>query len=191
MRVVTFDIETYGEFGGGAWKPQDLELTICCIHDSETNSYDSFLKEELPRLWKILEHTDVLVGYNSDHFDIPVLNKYYPGDLTKIKSIDLFKEIANVLGRRVRLDAVAAGTLGSKKNGSGLEAMRWWREGNIARLREYCLKDVEITRKIFDHALKNGALSFKELGIKKEVKIDTSKWLTESAPAGLTKTLGF
>lgn len=193
MRIVTFDIETIGEFRNGPRAFENLELTICCIHDSETNSYDSFLKEDLPRLWKILEHTDALVGFNSDHFDIPILNKYYPGDLTKIRSIDLLKEISDVLGRRVRLDAIAEGTLGSKKSASGLQAMQWWKEGNIDALRKYCLKDVEITKKVFDYALKNGMLTFKELGIKKEVKLDTSKWLTAPASptATLTKTLGF
>jgi len=191
MRIVTFDIETYGDMSG-AWKPENLELTICCIHDSETDTYDSFLKEDLPRLWKVLEHTDMLVGYNSDHFDIPVLNRYYPGDLTKIRSLDLLKEISASLGRRVRLDSVAEGTLGTKKSGSGLQAIQWWKEGNITKLREYCLKDVEITKKVYDHALANGSLKFKELGIKKEVKIDTSKWLAPTATtASLTKTLGF
>ena len=166
-------------------------MTICCIHNSETDSYDSFLKEDLPRLWKILENTDTLVGFNSDHFDIPILNKYYPGDLTKIRSIDILKEISNVRGRRVRLDAVAEGTLGTKKNGHGLQAMQWWKEGNITKLRDYCLKDVEITKKIFEYALTNNMLKFRELGIKKEVKLDTSKWLLESPAAKLTKTLGF
>ncbi|HWO07075.1 MAG TPA: ribonuclease H-like domain-containing protein [Candidatus Paceibacterota bacterium] len=191
MRVVTLDIETYGDVSRGNWKPEDLELTICCIHDSETDSYDSFLKEELPKLWKVLEHTDVLVGFNSDHFDIPVLNKYYPGDLSKIRSIDLLKEISAVLGRRVRLDAIAEGTLGKKKIANGLQAMKWWKEGEIKKLREYCLKDVEVTKGIFDYALKNGSLHFKELGIKKEVKLDTSQWLAPSSAASLTKTLGF
>ena len=191
MRIITFDIETIGDFGGGNWKPEDLELTICCIHDSATDSYDSFFKEDLPRLWKILEHTDALVGFNSDHFDIPILNKYYPGDLMKIRSIDLLKEISNVLGRRVKLDAVAEGTLGEKKSGHGIQAMQWWKAGEIDKLRNYCLKDVEITKKVFDYALQNGSLKFKELGIKKEVKLDTSKWLAASTSASLTKTLGF
>lgn len=191
MRIITFDIETIGEFGSGNKAYDKVEMTICCIHDSETDSYDSFLKEDLPRLWKILEHTDVLVGYNSDHFDIPILNKYYPGDLTKIRSIDLLKEISNTLGRRVRLDAVAEGTLGTKKSGHGLQAMQWWKEGNIKKLRDYCLKDVEITKKVFEYALENGSLKFKELGMKKDVKIDTSKWLTAAPAAALTRTLGF
>lgn len=191
MRVITFDIETYGDFGSGAKALDNLELTICCIHDSETDSYDSFLKEDLPRLWKIFESTDLLVGFNSDHFDIPILNKYYPGDLTKIRSLDLLKEISLSLGRRVRLDSIAEGTLGTKKSGSGLQAIQWWREGNIEKLRDYCLKDVEITKKILDYALANQSLTFKELGVKKEVKIDTSKWMLQAPKPSLTKTLGF
>ncbi len=190
MRVVTFDIETIGDFSGGGWKPEDLELTICCIHDSETDTYDSFLKEELPRLWKVLEQTDILVGYNSDHFDIPILNKYYPGDLTKMKSIDLMKEVQQVIGRRIKLDTIADATLGKKKSADGRMAMVWWKEGNIKKLREYCLRDVEITKKIFDHALTNNLLMYRELGSKKEVRLDTSKWLTGER-AALTHTLGF
>ena len=190
MRVVTFDIETIGGFSRGTWDIKDLELTICCTHDSETDSYDSFLKEDLPRLWKLFEQADVLVGFNSDHFDIPVLNKYYPGDLTTMRSIDLLAEISNVLGRRIKLDTIAAGTLGTKKSGSGLDAMKWWKEENIKKLKEYCIKDVELTKKIFDHALKHGMLKYKELGQIKDVKLDTSRWLSGKA-VPLTQTLGF
>ncbi len=190
MRIVTFDIETIGGFSRGVWNINDLEMTICCTHDSATDSYDTFLKEDLPRLWKLFEQADVLVGFNSDHFDIPILNKYYPGDLSTMRSIDLLAEITNVLGRRVKLDAVAEGTLGAKKSGSGLDAMHWWKEGNIKKLREYCLKDVEITKKVFDYAVKRGSLKYKELGEIKSVVLDTSKWLVgDTRP--LTQTLGF
>ena len=71
----------------------------------------------------------MLIGFNSDHFDIPLLNKYYPGDLTKIKSLDLLVEVKRSLGRRLRLDTIAEATLGMKKSGHGLEATRWWKEG--------------------------------------------------------------
>lgn len=190
MRIVTFDIETIGGFSKGTWDINDLEMTICCTHDSATDTYDSFLKEDLPRLWKLFEQTDALVGFNSDHFDIPVLNKYYPGDLTKMRSIDLLKEVFEKLGRRVKLDSIAAGTLGTKKSGSGLDAMKWWKEGNIKKLREYCLKDVEITKNVFEYAVTNKSLKYKELGQIKEVKLDTSKWLVgDTRP--LTQTLGF
>jgi len=189
MRVITFDIETAGNVNG-IFDPHNLELTICCIHDSATNSYDSFMREDLPRLWRVVENADMLVGYNSDHFDIPILNKYYPGELTNIKSLDLLKEVAQVLGRRIKLDSIAEGTLGIKKNGSGLQAQVWWREGNIKKLREYCLKDVEITKRIFDYALQNGSLKFKELGRTQEVQLDTTNWMIPNAKP-MTFSLGF
>ena len=56
----------------------------------------------------------------------PILNKYYAGDLGKIKSVDLLKEVKQVLGRRLKLDNVAEATLGKKKIGNGLEAVKWW-----------------------------------------------------------------
>lgn len=190
MRIVTFDIETanwFSETGGN--DPADLQIALVGIHDSETG-YASFLEHELPQLWKIFEKTDVLVGYNSDHFDIPLLNKYYPGDLSRIKSVDLLKEIYTVLGRRVKLDAVAEGTLGENKSAGGAQSVRWWRDGEIEKVREYCLKDVELTKRIFDYALAKGNVKFKELGKLREVKLDTRNWLAESARP-MTFTMGF
>lgn len=189
MRVVTFDIETANWLSEGSGMA-DLQIAIVCIHDSETNQYSSYLESELPKLWPILERTDILVGYNSDHFDMPLLNKYYPGDLTKIKSLDLLVEIYGSLGRRIRLDAIAEGTLGTKKSGSGSQSLQWWRNGEIDKVRQYCLKDVEITKRVFDYAIEKGALKYKELGRSHEIKIDTSKWLLpKSAP--MTFSLGF
>lgn len=190
MRTITFDIETANWFGGGVSEPKDLRIALVGIHDSETDSYDSFLEPEFPRLWKILEGADVLVGFNSDHFDIPLLNKYYPGDLTKIPSVDLMREIYEVLGRRVRLDAVADGTLGKKKSGHGGQSLVWWRNGEVEKVRKYCLKDVELTKDLYLYALEKGHLKYRELGGLHEVKLDTSKWLAPKSNA-MTYTLGF
>ena len=191
MKVVTFDIETANWMSDiGTSQPADLTIALVCIHDSETGAYKSFLEPELPQLWKILERTDLLVGYNSDHFDIPLLNKYYPGDLTRIRSLDIMKEIQDVVGRRLRLDAIADGTLGKKKSGDGAQSIKWWRAGEVDKVRQYCLKDVEITKEIFDYAIKNGNVKYRELGRVHEVKLDTSKWLQGNGSA-LTYTLGF
>lgn len=191
MRVVTFDIETANWFGSGGVSDQaDLEIAIVCIHDSETGEYSSYLEQELPKLWPILERTDMLVGYNSDHFDVPLLNKYYPGDLTKIKSLDLLTEIYNAHGRRLRLDSVAEGTLGVGKSGDGSQSLQWWRAGEIEKVRQYCLKDVEITRGVFDHALKSGIVKYKELGKVREIKLNTAKWM-QPAGGAMTFSLGF
>ena len=131
MKVITFDIETRNITPGSVFSMENQELTVCCIHDSETGEFSSYLKEDLPKLWGILERADILVGYNSDHFDIPILNKYYSGDLTKIKSVDLLKEVRNVLGRRLKLDNIAHATLGRNKTADGMQAVTWWDEGKV------------------------------------------------------------
>ena len=74
MRRITLDIETVS--AATRFDVESMELSLIGIHDSETDTYDSFVQEELGRLWPILEKADALVGYNSDHFDIPILNKY-------------------------------------------------------------------------------------------------------------------
>src|SRR3989344_720878 len=131
MRRITLDIETEGVFTGGLPDFSELEITVVGIHDTHGDKYSCFTKDELGALWPMLESADMLVGYNSEHFDIPILNKYYAGDLSKIKHIDLLKEIKQVLGRRLRLHSVAEGTLGEKKRGHGLGAGQWWGAGGV------------------------------------------------------------
>lgn len=191
MRVITFDIETKNIFTDvGSNDPADLDISVVCIHDSETGEYRSFLEMQFKDLWPILEQADALVSWNGDHFDIPLLNKYYPGDLAKIKSVDLMKEVVKVLGRRLKLDTVASATLGASKSGNGLDAIEWWRSGEIDKLIKYCIDDVRITRELYDYALANGKLKYRDNGSIKEVKLDTSKWeILESAV--MTHTLPF
>ncbi|MEX0932430.1 MAG: ribonuclease H-like domain-containing protein [Parcubacteria group bacterium] len=191
MRKIVFDIETRNIFADvGKNDPSLLDIAVVAIHDSETNEYSSYLEEDLPKLWPIIERADMLIGYYSDHFDIPLLNKYYPGDLTKIKSLDILKEIKNSYGRRMKLDQVAEGTLGISKSGHGLEAVTWWKQGEVEKIRKYCIDDVRITKEVYDYALKHNKLLFKEGGALNEIPLDTSGWEAESDHK-LTFTLPF
>lgn len=191
MRIVTFDIETMGDLNGG-FDIHKQEITVVGVHDSETDEYTSYTRDELNKLWPLLERADALVGYNSDHFDIPILNKYYPGNLTAIRSIDLLKEVKAVLGRRLRLDNLAEATLGKKKSGHGLLAQEWWEKGEVEKVRAYCLDDVRITRALYDYARTNGSLKYKDFDGKREIKLNTSHWeSSEAEAAALTHTLPF
>lgn len=192
MRAITFDIETKSaSLVRGRLDVTQLEITVVGIHDSETNEYTGFFKEDLPKLWPIIERADVLIGYNSDSFDIPLLNRYYPGDLTNIKSIDLMVEVQKALGRRLRLQSLAEATLGVGKSGDGLQAVIWWDQGLYEKVKEYCLMDVKLTRQLYEYALKNSALKYKDLNQKKEIKIDTRDWEKEAQAPTLTHTLPF
>lgn len=178
MRYIVFDLETQNIFQDvGSSNPADLDLSVVTVYDSQTDIYTTASVDELEKIWPIIEQADALVGYNSNHFDIPILNKYYPGDLTVIKSIDILEAIKNSLGRRLRLDSVAQATVGAKKSADGLQAVRWWREGNMKDLRKYCEQDVKVTKKVFEYALQNGHLKYKDGFRNKEIPIDTSDWV--------------
>lgn len=192
MRKIVFDTETSNVFQDvGKADPALLDLSVVCIYDSKTNKYTSYIQEELVNLWPIIEKADMLIGYNSDHFDIPLLNKYYPGDLTQIKSLDILKEIKNSLGRRLKLDSVAEATLGRKKIGHGLDAIIWWKNGEIERVKKYCKEDVKITKELYEYALKNKVLKYKDLGEIRDIKLDTSTWENEKKDGSITHTLPF
>lgn len=191
MRYIVFDLETQNYFSDvGSNDPVNLDISVACFYDSATEKYTALSIDELSQAWPIIEQADALVGYNSNHFDIPLLNKYYPGDLRTFKSIDILESIRESLGRRLRLDSVAEATIGAKKSADGLQAVRWWREGKIDEVKKYCTQDVKVTKKVFDYALEHGHVKFKDGSRKREIPIDTSTWLTKKEN-GLTHALPF
>jgi len=191
MRYIVFDLETQNIFQDtGSADVTSLDISVGSFYDSIDDVYTTVTVDELYKVWPIIEKADALVGYNSNHFDIPLLNKYYPGDLTHIKSIDILESIRQSLGRRLRLDSVAQATVGAKKSADGLQAVRWWKEGKIQEIKKYCEQDVRVTKKVFDYALKNGHILFKDGYRKQQVPLDTSSWLIKE-DVSLTHSLPF
>ena len=191
MKILTFDIETTNTFDEvGSPNPEDLDLAVICVHDNETNETTHYFKEDLGKLWPIIENSDMLVTFNGDHFDIPLLNKYYAGDLTQIKSLDLLVEIKKSLGRRIKLDDIATATLGESKSADGLQSIIWWRQGKIDDVVSYCKQDVAVTKKVYDYAMGNGYLLYEKNGAKEKIMLDTSTWEKE-VENNMAPTLGF
>lgn len=191
MNYVVFDLETQNIFQEvGSSDATALDISVATFYESDTDTYTTVHVDDLADVWPIIERADALVGYNSNYFDIPLLNKYYPGDLTQIKSIDLLEYIRESLGRRLRLDAVASATVGAKKSADGLQAVRWWREGKIKEIMKYCEQDVKVTKKVFDYAMEHGHVLFKDGYRKREIPMDTSTWSTKE-DASMTHSLPF
>jgi len=183
MKKIVLDIETKNTFQDvQSADPVALDLSLLVVYDYINDLYTSFLEHELPKLWPVLEQADVLIGYNLDYFDIPILDKYYEGSLQKKKTIDLLGEIKKASGRRVSLNKVAAGTLGTEKSGSGLDAVTWWQRGEIEKIKKYCQDDVRITKELYDFAFQNGYVMFEQHSQLQKVQLDTSKW--ELLPEG-------
>lgn len=181
MKAIVFDIETVDVFDGIKKKPEDLEISVVGVYSYLDNSYKTYTQETLPELWDHLaQGITTLIGFNSNHFDTPLLNKYAPVDLVKeYTHIDLLEAIKRSIGRRIRLDWVAEGTLGIKKSGHGMEAVEWWKQGEYEKVKEYCLRDVKLTKELFEFAKQNSSLNYTDFGSKHTIAIDTSDWVQD------------
>lgn len=174
LRDLVLDIETQNSFQEvGKYDPKLLKVSLVGVYDFITDTYQSFLEPELHKLWPLMEHADRIIGYNLIGFDIPVLDTYYPGDLTRLPVLDIMYKLEEKIGFRVKLDDVAQSTLGIGKSGSGLMAIEYFRRGEIEKLRDYCLQDVRVTKDVYLHGLDKGEISYKDrLGKQVSVPID-------------------
>jgi DEAD/DEAH box helicase domain-containing protein len=171
--AVVLDIETRNTFQDvGAYNPSLLKISLIGCYFYETDTYESFLEEDLPKLWPRLERSDRIIGYNLIGFDYPCMQQYYSGDIMKLPTVDVFVEIEKSLGFRVKLDDVAQATLGVGKSGHGLMAVEYWKKGEIDKLRDYCLQDVKVTKEVYEHAMEKGFISVNNRqGQKMDVKL--------------------
>jgi len=165
MKQVILDVETKKTFDQvGGYYPEKLGISFVGVIARDGfeggGQEHRFFETDLPGLWPLLQTADVIVGFNTDGFDLPTLKPYYPGDITDLPSLDLLARIKQSVGHRVSLDAVASQTLGIQKSGSGLDAITYYETGQLDKLANYCIKDVEITRDIYDYGRTNGHIKF-------------------------------
>jgi len=161
---VVFDIETQNSFAEVDNDFKKLRVSVVSLYRSDTGLYQSFTESELGQLWPILEKSDRVIGYNSTHFDLPVLNNYYPGDLLTFSHLDIMAVVKESIGIRLKLNDLALATLDDvEKSADGLQAIRWWKEGKIEEIKKYCEQDVRITKEIYDFGRTNNQLFYKTL----------------------------
>src|SRR3989338_5882844 len=160
---IVFDIETQNTFSDVNNDFSKLKISCVSIYRFSDNTYESFEEHELCKLWPILEKSDRLIGYNIEHFDLPVMNNYYPGNLLQFPYLDIMKEVKSSLGIRLKLNDIAMATLDIKKSAEGLQAIRWWKEGKIDEIKKYCEQDVLVTKEVYDFGRKNKQLFYKTL----------------------------
>jgi DEAD/DEAH box helicase domain-containing protein len=166
MLELILDVETKQIFDDvGGYFPEKLGVSfvgVCARSNRfEKGEMLSFFENDLEKLFPLLERADVVVGFNIDGFDMPTLNPYYSGDISRIPTLDVMERIKKTCGHRIGLDAVAKETLGAGKSGDGLDAVKYYRSGNFEALEKYCLQDVVVTRDVYDFGLKNGLVKFR------------------------------
>ena len=157
-----FDLETIrsAEEVGGWNQTHKMGVSLAVVFDSEINDYVTYLEHEVNHLIKHLSTFDLVVGFNNKRFDNRVLSAYTTVDLNQLPSLDLLEEVYKYLGYRLSLNSLAEHTLGTEKTADGLQALRWYKEGRIDLIQQYCRKDVEITKNLLFHGLEQGFFLF-------------------------------
>jgi len=174
MDKIVFDVETKNSFEdvGGYNHIQDLEVSVIGAYSYNQDKYFCFEDKELQKFGELLKQAELLIGFSSKSFDIPVLKKYYNFNIAAIPHFDILEEIEKILGRRIGLGLLAEANIGLSKTSNGLEAITMYQKGEIEKLKNYCLQDVRITKEIFDFIREKGYLWIPQKNNPQMIKIN-------------------
>lgn len=163
--IVYFDLETQrtANDAGGWTRKGNMRMSIGALYSTRTGRYEVFGEARVHDLIDRLRGADLVVGFNVLNFDYHVLMGYTVLDLcAELQTVDLMLDMEQRLGHRLGLDAIAHATLGVQKTAASLDAIRWWREGRVLEIAEYCCFDVKVTRLIHEHGCRHKELFFQD-----------------------------
>jgi DEAD/DEAH box helicase domain-containing protein len=163
MDIVYFDLETQRTANDvGGWDRKDLMgMSIGVTYSTALGAYTIYSEANVEALINQLRRADLVVGYNLINFDYQVLTQYTVLNLDEqVPTLDLMVDVEKVLGHRLPLDALAKGTFGVGKIAEGLDAIKWWREGKILEIAEYCCFDVKVTKMVHEHGVTERNLQY-------------------------------
>ena len=132
-RYGVFDVETRrsAQDVGGWHRADRMGISVAVLYDGGRDKFFSFQEHETDRLIDHLFSLELVVGFNNKRFDNRVLSAYTSRRLSQLPSLDILEEITGQLGYRLSLDRLAEHTLGVKKEGNGLLALKWFEQGRM------------------------------------------------------------
>lgn len=172
--LVYFDLETQksADEVGGWNNVRDMRMSVGVTFSTQRGSYRIYAENEVDDLVSELVRADLVVGFNNLRFDYEVLHGYTVLDLKQVPTLDMLVELQKTLPHRLSLDAIAVSTLGVEKTSEGMQAIRWYREGKLLEIAEYCCYDVKITRMVHEYGALNKQLYYRNrFGNKLKVQV--------------------
>jgi len=174
-KVVVFDLETQRSFAevGGRSQFHRLGVSIGVAYRYDLDEYLVVNEETISELVSLLLEASLVIGYNIRGFDYEVLRAYTDENLQKLPTLDLMFDLEERLGFRPKLDSVVLATLGEGKIADGMQALEWWRLGEIDKIKEYCQEDVRVTRDLYDFGKRHRWVHVSRFGGKpRKVEVD-------------------
>jgi len=185
---VYFDLEARGSAGDvGGWNCKDrMGISVGVTFSTKTGKYHIFSEDKVEDLIDQLLRADVVVGFNHISFDYEVLMGHTILDLKEqCRSLDLMVDLEKRLGHRLKLEAVASASLGTGKTADGLQAIKWWQEGKIMEIAEYCCYDVKVTKLVHEFGVEHGFVKYHDkFGRLHKIDVDWPCPLAEAVTAG-------
>ncbi|MBI2925068.1 MAG: ribonuclease H-like domain-containing protein [Verrucomicrobia bacterium] len=179
--TVYFDLETQksADEVGGWDKIRDMKMSVGVTYSTARGDYRVYGETQVNELLTELQRADLVVGFNNLRFDYEVLHGYTVIDLRQLPTLDMLVELNNTLGHRLTLDSIATATFGLEKTADGLQAIRWFKQGRLLEIAEYCCYDVKLTRLVHEYGVKHRQLLYQNrFGKKLAVPV---KWGGEAA----------
>ena len=160
--IVYFDLETQksADEVGGWGNISQMGLSVGVTYSTAAGGYKIYGEKQVNDLITELQRADLVVGFNNLRFDYEVLHGYTAFDLTQVPTLDMLVELQTTLGHRLSLDSIATATFGVEKTAEGLQAIRWFKEGKLAEIAEYCCYDVKITKLVHEYGVAHRQLHY-------------------------------
>jgi DEAD/DEAH box helicase domain-containing protein len=160
--IVYFDLETQrsAEEVGGWDKISQMGLSVGVTYNTARGEYRIYGEKQVNDLVRELQRADLIVGFNNLRFDYEVLHGYTALDLRQLPTLDLLVTLQEQLQHRLSLDAIAQATFGVEKTSEGMQAIRWFKEGRLLEIAEYCCYDVKITKLVHEYGVQNRQLYY-------------------------------
>ena len=164
MTTVFFDVETQRSFDqvGGRRNIHKLGLSAAVTYSTADGAFRHYTEETVADLIAELKSADLVVGFNVLSFDYTVLTAYTNEALVGLPTVDMLDKIYRQLGFRISLDNLASTTLGTSKSADGLQAVRWYEQGRIQEILDYCQQDVEVTRQLYEYGLQHKHVKYRD-----------------------------
>jgi len=162
--VFVFDVETkYSADEVGGWKNADkMGISALVAYSMINEQYYIYEENEIEQFIEKLSAAKAVIGFNIINFDFKVISGYMKNNtddfsriLKSVMKIDLLHDIRNITGRRFSLDNLAQATINAKKSADGLQALKWYKNGEIKKIIDYCKIDVDVTRDLFLYGVEN------------------------------------
>lgn len=172
---LVLDIETQHAFTEVGYDHKKLKVSVVGTYDYANQEYKAYFENELGSLFTRMEHASSLIGFNINKFDLPVLSPYYLGNMSQFTTLDILEEVEKELGFRVALDDLSRATLGVKKSGHGLLAIEYFKNGELEKLKNYCLDDVRMTKDLYEYGKNRNLLYFQTSKGIKNIRVSFDK----------------